>query len=240
MNMVANGAVSHKKELSWDDFAAGDFPSHQPTVDEQHLAYFRQAVTQAAATMDTPPYNDDKGKLTRAMGIVLSGKVRTHESSLYGVQGSKKVYRRQRQVSVSPGTVSASQRTRWCRHMVAVELLKRASEHMQPVNGNGSANGNGHHPVLGDGKVATPFPHETQVQHPASLPVIPDCNDSRHWTDHEPPVVWHLDFMLNGISHGVTVRCDDLQEAKAQVKEITALVKKAQADDAWCSYKSEA
>ena len=37
--------------------------------------------------------------------------------------------------------------------------------------------------------------------------------------------------MVDGISHGVTVRCDDFAKAKAQVKEITAMVKKARASE---------
>ena len=63
-------------ELTMDDIANGTFP------DTSHKQRFAQAVVQAAATMDSPPYNNDKGKLQKAMDLALSGKVHVHADGL--------------------------------------------------------------------------------------------------------------------------------------------------------------
>lgn len=95
MTTLANGAASHKRELSWDDVATGNLPPHAPHVD-----LWRQAVSQAAATLDTPPYNDGKGKLQKAMDLVLENKVQAHEDSLWTVQGSTRPYGDRRRMSL--------------------------------------------------------------------------------------------------------------------------------------------
>lgn len=70
MQTLANDTCPSKRELSWDEVATGTLPPHTPRVD-----FWRQAVSQAAATMDTPAYNDTKGKLTKSMDLVLENKV---------------------------------------------------------------------------------------------------------------------------------------------------------------------
>ncbi len=59
-------------------------------IHQSHHQHSQQAVTQAAAVMDTPPYNDGKDKLQRAMCLVLEGEARAHTDGLYTVQGSTK------------------------------------------------------------------------------------------------------------------------------------------------------
>jgi hypothetical protein len=64
------------------------------------------------------------------------------------------------------------------------------------------------------------------------LPAPADAGDcTRHWTDHEPPAVWHVEFVLDCVKHVITVRCDDMQEAKTLEKAIPTLVKKVQSGE---------
>ena len=106
--------------------------------DTSHKQRFEQAVVQAAATMDAPPYNNDKGKLHKAMDLVLAGKVQAHTDGLYSVKDSTKTYDIDGECPCPQGQGQAS---KWCEHLVAVELWKRANEILYPV----AVNGNGHH-----------------------------------------------------------------------------------------------
>ena len=69
-------------EISHDDMLSGNLP------DTSHKQRFEQAVVQAAATMDAPPYNDNNGKLRKAIDLVLAGKVQAHQDGLYSVKDS--------------------------------------------------------------------------------------------------------------------------------------------------------
>ena len=73
-------------EVNWQDVFDSSLP------DTSHKQRFEQAVVQAAATMDAPPYNNDKGKLQKAMDLALAGKVQAHQDGLYSVKGSTKTY----------------------------------------------------------------------------------------------------------------------------------------------------
>jgi hypothetical protein len=123
-------------ELSYDDIASGTFPP-SPPHDQQRL---EQAVIQAATSMAMQPYNDGKGKLQKAMDLVLEHKVQAHEDGLYTVQGSTKSYE-------IDGTCPCPQgqhgKTKHCKHMVAVELWRRTQQRLYPVNGKSQGNGDG-------------------------------------------------------------------------------------------------
>lgn len=214
MTMVTNGTTPNKRELSWDDFATGNFPPSR----------FQHAVTQAATSLsENNAIPMAPGKVEKAMDLVLTGAVRTIGEGTYTVKSGAHTY----QIAGECTCQDSQHRSRYCKHYLAVMIWKKAQAIMQPA----AANGNGRDPDPGDGKMATPIPHDHLVAQPAPLPIVPDCADTHHWTDQQPPIVWHLEFMVDGISHGVTVRCDDLVEARTQVKEITAMVKKAHVDE---------
>jgi hypothetical protein len=88
--------------------------------------------------MDMQPYNDGKGKLPKAMDLVLANKVQAHEDGLYTVQGSTTSYE-------IDGTCPCPQgqhgKTRWCKHLTAVEIWKRTQQRLYPAPHNGQRNG---------------------------------------------------------------------------------------------------
>jgi hypothetical protein len=151
-------------ELSYDNIASGTFPP-SPPHDQQRL---EQAVVQAANSMDMQPYNDGKGKLQKAMDLVLEHKVQAHEDGLYTVQGSTKPYE-------IDGTCPCPQgqhgKTKHCKHMVAVELWRRVQQRLYPASHNGQGNGNSPtwvdrakaHPVLTTAPSSIPAHFITQI-----------------------------------------------------------------------------
>ena len=89
----------------------------------------QQTVVVAAASMNQPPWNTPPEKLTAAMDLVLSDKVQRLEDGTFTVQGSK------------PWTINGlcscpqgqhNKTTKWCRHMVSVELWKRVQQCQGP------------------------------------------------------------------------------------------------------------
>ena len=116
------------------------------------------------AAQCTSPYNNDKGKLQKAMDLTLSGKVQAHADGLYSVKGSTKTYDIDGECPCPQGQGQAS---KWCKHLVAVELWKRANEILYPVAVNG--NGNGHH----ERQVAQAKPPAPVNGTPPKPPVVP-------------------------------------------------------------------
>ncbi len=119
--MVTNGATLNKVEVP--------DPSHQQ---------LQQTIATVAATMDAAPYNTPPEKLQKAMDLVLTGKVQAHQDGLYSVQGSTKTYDIDGECPCPQGQ---RQKSKWCKHMVAVELWKRVQMRLYPSNGAGSKNG---------------------------------------------------------------------------------------------------
>lgn len=140
------------------------------------------------------------------MDLVLEGKV-TQQDGLWTVQDSTKPYEINGECPCPQGQRAAS---KWCKHLVAVELWKRAQAIMQP----GASNGNGHKPE------PSPEPE------PEPLPAIPDCQDTRHWTDVLAPICHTVKYVVGGIEHCTVIRGDDMQEVMAQVKQLMATIKK--------------
>lgn len=133
---VTHYTPGHKSiELSWDQVMAPDFgATAPPTVDDQHHTAFQQAVAQAAATMDAPPYNTPTTKLHKAMDLVLAGKVQAHQDGTYTVQGSTQPYACNGVCACPQGRMG---KTKWCKHLVAVELWKRTQQQRAPASGHG-------------------------------------------------------------------------------------------------------
>ena len=130
-------------ELSWDDSANGTFP------DTSHAHRLRHALVQAASTMDHAPYNTPPEKLQKAIDLVLADKVTVHQDGTYTVIGSHP-YEVTDRCACYQGQHGTS---KWCKHLVAIELWKRTQERLSGTNGrsNGTPptprNGTGHQPT---------------------------------------------------------------------------------------------
>jgi len=90
--------------------------------------------------------------------------------------------------------------------MVAVELWKRAQARLSAVNGDGN------------GRPAPTPP-------PEPIPAIAD-DCTKHWTDVLAPICHTVKYVVDGIEHCTVIRGDNMTEVMAQVKELTAIVKK--------------
>ena len=92
---------------------------------------FAVACRQAAATLETPERN---GRLTNAMDLVLAEAVTLHDDGTAVVHSGSHTYHLEPDCTCQ----DSQHRTRYCKHYVAVELLKRTYERLHiPVNGNG-------------------------------------------------------------------------------------------------------
>jgi hypothetical protein len=101
---------------------------------------FQHAVVQAAAIMDRPEYN---GRLSKAMDLVLRGNVTLHEDGTATVKSGAHTY----EILDACSCEDSQRRSLYCKHFLAVLLLKRTNERLsQPVNGqsNGSASASDH------------------------------------------------------------------------------------------------
>lgn len=79
---------------------------------------FQIAVVQAAATMERPEFN---GRLQRAMDLVLTDSVAIHEDGTATVKSGSHTY----EIAPDCTCQDSQQRSRYCKHYLAVELLKR-------------------------------------------------------------------------------------------------------------------
>lgn len=104
--------------------------SETPTfVQDLYGDHFSTAVAQAAEIMDRPEYN---GRLQKAMDFVLSGAVTLHEDGTATVKSGSRTY----EIAPECTCQDSQQRTMYCKHFLAVQLLKRTYERLyQPVNG---------------------------------------------------------------------------------------------------------
>ncbi len=215
-------------EISMDDMLAGALP------DTSHQQRLQQTVATVAATMDAPPYNTPPEKLRKAMDLVLTGKVQAHQDGLYTVQGSTKTYDIDGECPCPQGQ---RQKSKWCYHLVGVELWKRVQ--MRLYASNGRTNGNGttwperakQHPSMREQDEA-PLDYTLASDHPA-VAYKPDWQAQtpvHHWTDQLACVTHSVKFVCDGIEHNVTIRGDSLDEVMVQVKQLTGMVKQAKAD----------
>lgn len=187
--MVANGTTLSKREVSWDDALDGNFPP-VPTPDSA----YQQAVVQAANSMNMQPYNDGKGKLQKAMDLVLANKVQAHEDGLYTVQGSTKSYEIDGTCPCPQGQLGKS---KWCKHLVAVELWKRTQQRLYPVNGHGQ--GNGDSPTWVDRAKAQP---KLTLERGEPVP----AGGTAHWTDVLAPICHTIKYVVDGVEHVTVIR----------------------------------
>ena len=194
---------------------SGNLPEHT-----SHLAYFRQAVTQAAAALSAQsalPMSPDR--VQKAMDLVLAGAVEAHEDGVYTVRSGNHTYE-----ILGECTCQDSQhRSRYCKHYLVTMLWKGAQERMHPVNGNGVRNGGnenryGHTWV--DAVKANPPVNGTNP------PAIPDAGDTHHWTDVLAPICHTVKYVVDGIEHCTVIRGDDMDEVMGQIKALTATIKK--------------
>jgi hypothetical protein len=94
-----------------------------------HDDHFVVAVRQAAATLDRPEYN---GRLTKAMDLVLGGSVTLHEDGTATVTSGAHTY----DIRDTCSCEDSRRRSLYCKHFLAVQLLKRTYERLgRPVNG---------------------------------------------------------------------------------------------------------
>ncbi len=213
--MVTNGATLNKQEVSWDEALGGPLP------DTSHQQRLQQTVATVAATMDAPPYNTPREKLQKAMDLVLENKVQAHVDGLYTVQGSTKTYDIG---SDCPCPQGQRQKSKWCQHMVAVELWKRVQMRLYPSNGS-----NGQTWV--DTAMQNPHVNGAAYQSPESdYPAASHLEDwhkpAHHWTDVLAPICHTVKYVVDGVEHCTVLRGDDMDEVMTQVKELTAVVKK--------------
>jgi hypothetical protein len=149
-------------------------PATPSLVQDLQDATFQQAVVQAAATMQKPEYT---GRLQKAMDFVLTGAVALHADGTATVKSGSHTYQ------LAPACTCQDSQTRslYCKHYLAVQLLKRTYERLcQPVKGNG---------------------HVPQEKAPQSAA----------WAVHEAPASCCLKFQLHGIEIMYTMRdtCDE-------------------------------
>ncbi|MEE9147934.1 MAG: hypothetical protein V3U27_11130, partial [Candidatus Tectomicrobia bacterium] len=87
---------------------------------------------EVAAIMDAPPYNTPPAKWHKALDLVRAGKVQAHKDGHYTVQGSTRPYSIH---GTCPCPQGQSDKSKWCKHLVAVELWKRVQIRLSPTNG---------------------------------------------------------------------------------------------------------
>ena len=94
---------------------------------------FQQAVIAMAATMNTP---ENKGRLPKAIDLVLAGGVTLHDDGTATVKSGNQTY----DIDLEDGCPCADSQHRGqpCKHALAVELLTRAQAHLAQ-QGNGTA-----------------------------------------------------------------------------------------------------
>ena len=95
--------------------------------------HLKQTVAIVAMIMDAAP-NTPPEKLQKAKALVLADKVQAHEDGLYTVQGSHKTYEVGGLCECPAATMG---KTKWCKHLVAVEIWERVQMRLHPSNGDG-------------------------------------------------------------------------------------------------------
>lgn len=95
------------------------------STDYTYREQFHMAVAQSAAMMDKPEHGE---RLQKAVELVLAGGVIRHEDGSAAVKSGSHTY----QIDPEEGCTCADSqhRTKYCKHALAVELMRRAEEWM--------------------------------------------------------------------------------------------------------------
>ena len=133
---------------------------------------FTVACRQAAEIMFRPEFN---GRLDKAMDFVLDGHVALHEDGTATVKSGSHTYHLEPDCTCQ----DSRQRSKYCKHYLAVELLRRTYERLGVP-----CNSNGHHTL------------ETQ----------PNTPQSAVWDCHQAPSSCTLKWAFNGIEMLLTLR----------------------------------
>jgi hypothetical protein len=174
-------------------------PNSLPSLQDIEHDRFMIAVRQAAATMDKPEYGD---RLQKAMDLVLTGAVTFHQDSTATVKSGSHTY----QLAPECTCQDSQHRSKYCKHFLAVELLKRVYFRLNlPIHGRSVPQPK----PLPD----IPLPHEL----PQSVPSLPQ---STLWSVTEAPASCCLKFTLNGLEILYTMRDTDDDKLFARVKRI--------------------
>jgi len=184
----------------------------EPTLDD-HL---KRTVVAASATMDAAPYNTPPEKLQRAMDLVLSGSVQAHEDGLYTVKGSTKTYDIGHDCPCPQGQ---RQKSKWCKHLVAVELWKRTQERLYPQDAG---------ETWVDTAKQNPSVNGSQAELPTPVcTVAEDTWPSPHWSQQDAPCIHTVKWTdrSSGIEHCVVLRGDDWPSVMSQVQAVTTVAK---------------
>src|SRR5688572_11002937 len=87
-----------------------------------HNEAFQRAVVSAMESMNQEPYAGER--LHKAADLVLTSSVQLHEDGAATVKSGSRTY----QIDPQDGCAceDARKRSKWCKHAIAVEVLKRA------------------------------------------------------------------------------------------------------------------
>ncbi len=167
--------------------------THDPNVPETSTlaqaldaSHFQIACRQAAATLDRPECN---GRLPQAIDLVLAGAVARHDDGTATVKSGSHTYHLEPECTCQ----DAQHRSKWCKHFLAVELLKRTTERLHQAG-----NSNGPQP-----ETQPPQPGaEPQAQPPQAEP----------WQCAQAPSSCTLKWVVGGIELLLTLRAADDQQ----------------------------
>lgn len=153
----------------------------------QHIAddQFAMAVHQAAEMMNRPEFN---GRMARAVDLVLDGGVTLHEDGTATVKsGNRKYY-------LEPDCTCEDSKKRegYCKHFLAMRLLKRTYERM-----GGAARG---------------FDHQANANGHQAIPQQQETSQPSTWGCAQAPSSCTLKWAFNGIELLLTLR-DETDDA---------------------------
>lgn len=160
----------------------------EPTTTLQALYgdHFSVAVRQAAATMERPEHGE---RLQKALDFVLTGAVTLHDDGTATVKSGSHAY----QINGECPCQDSQTHSKYCKHYLAVQLLKRALERL-PQSSNG--------------------------HHKDALTSQPQAPQSAAWHVHEAPASCCRKFQLCGMEILYTMRDTDDDKLFARVRRI--------------------
>jgi hypothetical protein len=182
------------------DIISNSLPSLQDVEHDR----FMIAVRQAAETMSKPEYGD---KLQKAMDLVLSGSVILHQDATATVKSGSHTY----QLAPECACQDSQHRSRYCKHFLAVELLKRTYFRL-----NHSPNGHQPTPLI-----PQPQGEAEPQEQPQPVPQIPQSN---LWSVTEAPASCCLKFTLNGVEILYTMRDVNDNLLYGRIKRILPII----------------
>ena len=165
------------------DQTVPETPSIAQALDASH---FQRACRQAAATLDRPEYS---GRMPQAMDLVLAGAVARHDDGIATVRSGSHTYHLEPECTCQ----DAQHRSKWCKHFLAVELLKRTTERLHQEGNSPGPQAETQPPRAGA---------EPQAQPPQAEP----------WQCAQAPSSCTLKWVVGGIELLLTLRAADDQQ----------------------------